>query len=244
MSIWLRALGGGLQGLGTSIMQADQEKREARGLALREAYLMKRLDATHAHQAGLQTERLDVTQSEGVATRETQQEIAETRIAAAAQQGQLDRQSRETMATERNEVIRDEGRANRGARAAGDRRLQAFTDRIRELEGRLGGQQRQDALFETFGEVYQSADPTTGETLPNYNLIRTAMGVLQDTGRPPWQIRLDAEEIEHSIRAHHSEFDEGLSALRELHYQLPAREVNRARRIFNRQTDLPGPGER
>ena len=56
VSIWLHAAAGGLQGLGTSIATADAEKREARGLALREKYLAARQGKQHTFTARTETQ--------------------------------------------------------------------------------------------------------------------------------------------------------------------------------------------
>ena len=83
MSIWLHAAAGGLQGLGTSIMTADAEKREARGMALREKYLTARQTKQHRFSAEENELARAHRAGENELTREHQTTLSEGQIAAA-----------------------------------------------------------------------------------------------------------------------------------------------------------------
>ena len=83
MSLWLHAAAGGLQGLGTSIMTADAEKRENRGLALREKYLTARQTKQNKFTALENQKGRDLRSNEGIANRALQTELTGTRIEAA-----------------------------------------------------------------------------------------------------------------------------------------------------------------
>lgn len=122
MSLWRYAIAGGLQGLGRSISLREEEQREARGMALRERFLLARqrgqqefvageaaltrdarsdeAQLTREHQTELAEQRIDAVAAEGVATREHQAELTGQRITAAAAEGAATRGHRETLQDE------------------------------------------------------------------------------------------------------------------------------------------------
>ena len=92
MSIWLNALAGGIEGLGASISAGDQEKREARGLALRDSYLTKRQETLIAAQTTARHERQDFTAGENQLARK-----------ATAEQNRLTREQQTSLAGDSQE---------------------------------------------------------------------------------------------------------------------------------------------
>ena len=82
MSLWLHAAAGGLQGLGTSIMAADAEKSEARGLALREKYLAARQGSQNQFTAGENEKNRLLSSTQREAERVLRLDLADKQITA------------------------------------------------------------------------------------------------------------------------------------------------------------------
>ena len=258
----MHALSGGLQGLGASISQRESEAREARGLALREAYLVKRLDttlaarategeATREHRTEQVETQLAARATEGEATREHQTGLTELRIDAGAAEGALTREHRTELTDigmDRDDARLDaqitaratEGSANRraaGARldkqlAAGrDEALTTVMQRLGQAQEDLTGQKRTDTIREIISGRYMTLNPDTSEIEADPATISTVMGIFQDEGKLPEQIRVSGPDILESSRKLGIDVDEAAARLRALWFQVPDKAVSRARRL-------------
>ena len=180
------ALAGGLQGVGEGLSQDAAERREMRGVALREKYLMARQQAGQAHQAGMLDKRIDASAAEGAANREHAEGMLGTRIDASAAEGAANRDNAAGMLDKRIDASAAEGAANRELRSSegaanrelrsseGDKNRAARESealaragaRIAQLQSRdtdLATMAADAELVGKLGPLYPQIDPETGE---------------------------------------------------------------------------------
>ena len=243
MSIWLHAAAGGLQGLGTSIMAAEEEKREARGLALREKYLSARQTKQHRFRSGENELTRAHRAGENELTRAHQTELSQSQIAAADTRVVEGRAHDVTMEELRgsNTMKRLEAQIAAAA-SAGDKDRRAAMERTQAsisagLQKAIAdGSQAQykDQLEETLkragtdpNEFDAEGNPVTNWALYDEMLTITALA----KGVPPWrqpprtapQIVSYAQEL--------GSFDEAVTSLKLHHYRVPERAIAQARKL-------------
>ena len=180
------ALAGGLQGVGEGLSQDAAERREMRGVALREKYLMARQQAGQEHASGMIDKRIEATAAERAVDREHAEGMLGTRIEATAAEGAANRDNAAGMLDTRIEASAAEGAANRELRASegsasrahyaseGEKNRTARDSRaLQEAGARIAQLQSRDAdlrtmaadteLVSKLGPLYPQIDPETGE---------------------------------------------------------------------------------
>ena len=249
MSVWLHAVGGGLQGLGTSMSIAAEERREMRGLAMREAYLRDRLTAEHKFRA-----------SEGEANRATRIEEANIYDATRRSEGEANRAARaDEAAAERKQ--RDEHHADTIAQrdrlaaqgrahelAILDRRLTATASQALEqanaeierlksqgydLERMTDDARLMNELAPLFPKIDEDGDIVLGldnKPTPDMQLIRAVLRVRENTGE--WPRQHDAvtfDDIRATMAAQNRSFDDTIFWLERMGYHVPNSTIQTAR---------------
>ena len=243
MSIWLHAAAGGLQGLGASIATADAEKREARGLALREKYLAARQARQHTF-SSTESELTRTHQStESELTREHNTELSESQIAAADKRAgegrthdllvegirssntmqrltsQLDHAAREGNANRRSAMERTQATINAGVQRATD---EGGLERYKELL---------DQTLERAGTNPDEFD-ADGNAVTNWGLYDEMMTLTaMAKGVPPWRqpARTGMQIIEYAQKL--GDVDTAVSWLQDRHYDVPDRAISQARSL-------------
>ena len=208
------ALGGGLNALGASITEAGRERREMRGLMLREQYFMQRLERQHELSA------LDREDRQTFAA----QQAADAAAAADARQGrgfEHDREMtgiREAGATERHGAtlansldvanIREAGADRRHRETLGHRSAENEADRalrrgehmaeaaarIEELTKKAEDPLRSIEVQQELAKMYVTTDELTGEKT-GLDLVRDANAIYAEGKEYPWEIKPTAREI-------------------------------------------------
>ena len=247
MSIWAHAVGGGLRGLGASITLAENEKREARGIALREAYLEKRQgrdQAFRASESALQrthsaatTERvIGARADEGVLNREHSAGIAGDRMEHSADQTAAIIEAREEEGAANRTLRRDEGAANRALRrdegaARRGAGMVAAARRISELEGDLDSPKLLGEVANLYSEpgVDDQGHPT-GETVPNFELAGQAIRFMKRTDEWPWDKTITVDDLYTTMRSSGKGFDETVTDLTALRFHIPPRVARTAKK--------------
>ena len=200
----MHALGGGLQGLGQSMTAAETERRENRGLALREAYMRQRMQMQHDFYAG-----------ENEADRTIRRELHDETLAARATENETDRALRRELSDEQiaaGDARAAAGRENQMAMLM-ERLKAGESQAVQELQAIIARQQaenaagaagpdtqeltRRERLLESW---YPSIDPNTGETTTNRELASAAEAVRERTGKWPNQITLTADQVAEAAR--------------------------------------------
>ena len=246
MSIWMHGLAGGLQGLGTSITTADAEKREARGLALREKYL----SARQAKQHTFRSEENELNRAhrgvENELNREHQTELSESRIDADDTRVVEGRAHDVTMEEIRGSNTMQRLEAQLAAAASeGDKNRMAAMDRtLASISAGLqnaiadGNQaQYKDQLEETLKragtdpDVFDAAgDPVTNWELYDEMLTLTAKA----EGVPPWRQPVQTADMigEYaSLPRFGGDVDAAVTWLQQRHYRVPEPAIAQARRL-------------
>ena len=252
MSLWLNAVAGGLQGLGQSISANDAEKREVRGLTLREKYLRERLDAQiearaaegvagREHQAGLTQDQIEARAAEGVAGREHQAGLTQDQIEARAAEGVAGRAHQAVLTQAQIDARAAEGVAGR-EHESGERQkdrdlrsnetLLRMSTELAQAQADLSGAQRNDKMREIFDKTYNAVNDQTGERETNPDLVATAMGIYQSQGKPPWEIKVSGADIVESAKNQGQSVDETVARLKSLWFQVPNIAVSRARSLM------------
>ena len=246
MSIWLHAAAGGLQGLGTSIMTADAEKRENRGLALREKYLSARQAKQRTYRSGENELTRAHRAEENALTREHQTELSQSQIAAANTRTVEGRAHDVTMEEIRgsNTMTRLEAQLSAAA-SEGDKNRRADMERTRAsisagLQKAIAdGSQAQykDQLEETLKragtdpDVFDAAgDPVTNWALYDEMLTLTAKA----EGVPPWRQPVQTADMigEYaSLPRFGGDVDATVTWLKQRHYRVPEPAIAQARRL-------------
>ena len=245
MSLWLHAAAGGLQGLGTSIMTADAEKREARGLALREKYLAARQGREHTFRAGENALTREHRAGENELTREHQTELSENQIAAADQRTVEGRAHDLTMEEIRgsNTMQRLEAQLEASA-TEGDKDRNALLGRTLATinagvekatrEGNL--KQYKELIAEMLERAGTDPDPESvdalGEPVTNWKLYGEMMTITElAKGVPPWRqpVRTSTQIVSYAQEL--GSFDEAVTSLKLHHYRVPERAIAQARKL-------------
>ena len=242
MSIWLHGLAGGLQGLGTSITAAGAEKREARGLALREKYLSARQTKQNKFTAGENLADRELRSREGLANRELQTDLTDTRIEAAdtrAVEGRehdlalADIRGSNTMKRLEAQLAASAKEGNAQRTAAMERTKATITAGIQNATAEGGLRQYNDLLDQTLERAGTSEEfDSEGNAVTNWKLydeLVTITALAQ--GVPPWrqpprtapQIVSYAQEL--------GSFDQAVTSLKEHHYRVPERAIAQARKL-------------
>ena len=235
MSIWKYAVAGGLQGLGTSIATAEAERRERRGLALRESYLSGRLD-----------KQLAARKTEADATRTQRAELAGIASGERIEQARLTREQRADIAgkafTQREKIAQIASDERTAVRK--DATIQSLLREVNKVTAQLSGTKRTDEVRKIAERIYTTYDEATGESVPNYELVSAAMGIWQDTGKMPDRIRISAQDLVNAVEAKENKlsFDEVVARHKALRFQVPNLAIGRARKdLEGRQSAEPAP---
>ena len=250
MSIWLNALAGGIQGLGASISAGDQEKREARGLALRESYLSKRQDKSIAAQTAHREDSQEFTAEQGKLTRALREE-----------QGKLTREHQSELAGESREFQMEMAQFTSGeamkqintrisaASSEGDKDRQAAAERLRkqlEAAGIQAARRNELASFEQFvDEVQRRAKEfpaqdsegqpiynDAGDTMPDFALEQRMVDLYIAGGNvPTWQQPpLSAQDLIDAAGVIGG-IDAAIADAKRVGYRVPDRAIAEARKM-------------
>ena len=240
MSLWKHVVGGGLQGLGASITLAENEKREARGIALREAYLQKRQgrdQAFRASESTLQrthsaatTERvIGARADEGVLNREHSAGIAGDRMEHSADQTAAIIEAREEEGAANRALRREEGAANRAVRRGEG--MAAAARRIAQLEGDLDSPKLVEEVAGLYTEeTMDDGGHPTGEREPNYDLAGQAIRFKKRTDDWPWDKTITVDDLYTTMRSSGKGFDETVTDLTALRFHIPPRVARTAKK--------------
>ena len=234
MSLWLHAAAGGLQGLGTSITAADTEKREARGMALREKYLTARQGKEHTfrsveseksrtHQTELTNLQIEATDKRTMEGRTHDLELEDIRSSSTMERLEAQLKARST-----------EGNAYR--RAAMERTLETINAGIKR-ETAAGGLRQYNALLEeTLERAGKDPDPDSfdadGNAIANWKLYDELLTITAlAKGVPPWRqpVRTAPQIVEYAQEL--GSLDAAVAALKEHHYRVPDRAITQARNL-------------
>ena len=202
MSIWLSALAGGVQGLGTSIANREQEERENRGLVLREKYLERRQDIGHAQ--GIERIELQDTLADknAVDSFGRQKELTEIQ-----KQNALERDSARAADDLANTELRQTGAMNRvkeQIKAADARQDKEMTQRLSAIQQRM----TEAAMEATNAQAAQKykrdtdqltammtvADEYSGEEVMQWDLFQTAHDIYMSSSDDPTKRKLPSQE--------------------------------------------------
>ena len=243
MSLWLHAAAGGLQGLGTSIATADAEKRENRGLALREKYLLARQAKQHTFRAGENELTRAHRAGENELTRAHQTELSQSQIAAADTRVVEGRAHDVTMEEIRgsNTMKRLEAQITAAA-SAGDKDRRAAMERTQAsisagLQKAIAdGSQAQykDQLEETLKRA--GTDPNEfdadGNAVTNWALYDEMLTLTAAAkGVPPWRqpVRTGMQIVAYAEKL--GDVGTAVSWLQERHFRVPDRAISEARQL-------------
>ena len=243
MSIWLHAAAGGLQGLGTSIMAGDAEKRENRGLALREKYLAKRQLSQNQFTAGENDKNRILRSAESQAERDLRIELTETQITAGDRRAVEGRthdlllegvRSSNTMKrlTAQLDASTKEGDANR--RAAMERTLAGINAGIQRATAGGGLEQYQELLEETLKRAGTNPEEfdADGNAVTNWALYDEMQTLTQKAeGVPPWRqpVRTGQQIVAYAEKL--GDVGTAVSWLKERHFRVPERAISQARQL-------------
>ena len=246
MSIWMHAVAGGLQGLGTSISTADAEKREARGLALREKYLMARQTQQQTFSAGENELTRAHRAGENELTRKHQTELTDTRIAADDTRVVEGRKhdiaieeirSSNTM-TRLEAQLKASAKEGNAQRTAAMERTQATIGAgIQRAITEGGLQQYQELLDETLkraGTMAKEFD-AEGKPLTNWGLYDEILTLTAKAeGVPPWRQPIQTADMigEYaSLPKFGGDVDDAVTWLKQRHYRVPEQAIAQALRL-------------
>ena len=243
MSLWLHAAAGGLQGLGTSIMAADAEKSEARGLALREKYLAARQGREHKYRTGEAALTRTHQAGEAALTREHQTVLSEGQIAAADKRVVEGRTHDLTMEeirgsntmkrlTTQLEASAREGHAQRTA--AMERTQATINAGLQRATAEGGLEQYKDLLAETLKRA--GTDPNEfdadGNAVTNWGLYDEMLTLTAAAkGVPPWRqpVRTGMQIVAYAQKL--GDVATAVSWLQERHFRVPERAIAQARQL-------------
>ena len=243
MSIWLHAAAGGLQGLGTSIMTADAEKREARGMALREKYLTARQNRQNEFTAEQGVLNRGHRSEEALAGRNLQRDLSADQIAAANQrvvEGRTHDQTMEdirgsnTMTRLEAQLAASSSEGDKNRRAAMERTQASISAGLQKAIVDGSQDQYKDQLEETLKragtdpDVFDAAgDPVTNWGLYDEMLTLTAKA----EGVPPWRqpVRTGQQIVAYAQQL--GDVDTAVTWLQERHFRVPDRAISEARRL-------------
>ena len=248
MSIWLHAVAGGLQGLGSSIATADAEKREARGLALREKYLTARQDKQNKFTSEQGALNRGYRSEEAAAGRDLQRDLSADQIEAANTRAVEGRTHDLTMTEIRgsNTMTRLEAQLA-AASSEGDKNRRAAMERTRAsinaglqkaiADGRQD--QYKDQLEETLKRAGTDPDPTSvdsaGEPVTNWTLYDEMLTLTAAAkGVPPWRQPIQTAGMigEYaSLPRFGGDVDAAVTWLKQRHYRVPKPAIAQARRL-------------
>ena len=246
MSIWLHGLAGGLQGLGTSITTADAEKREARGMALREKYLAARQAKQHTFTSEQGQLDRDLRSTEGSANRKLQTDLTDRRIAsddARAVEGRehdlalADIRGSNTMKRLEAQLAASAKEGNAQRTAAMERTKATIGAGMQRAtaEGRL--EQYNDLLDQTLERAGTMAEEFDAEGNPVTNWkLYDEMVTLTDKaqGVPPWLQPIQTADMigEYaSLPRFGGDVDAAVTWLKQRHYRVPEQAIAQAIRL-------------
>ena len=229
MSIWLHALAGGVQGLGQSIATGDAEKREARGVALREKYLMARqkqgqdfsagqADLERGHESGEREK--DRTQRGTMHTETIAAGAANTATSIAAADARAERS--DTSAMER--LTAD----NAAADDRLDKQLAAsHSAAVQRLEAQISGMSQGPSAADNVAlraavsklpflqkEVLDEEGNVVQEASPDPELVQFVVNFMQEPGnggKAPWNVNVTAEDLRTAMNEEGKGLNEVLS---------------------------------
>ena len=243
MSIWLHAVAGGLQGLGSSIATADAEKREARGLALREKYLTARQNRQNEFTAGQNTKNRLLRSEEAEKGRVHQTGLTEQQITAADKRAVGDRKHDLAMENIRgsNTMQRLEAQLT-AASSEGDKDRRAAMERTQASinaglqKATAGGSldQYKDQLEETLKRAGTDPDvfDADGNAVTNWALYDEMMTLTAKAeGVPPWRqpVRTGMQIVAYAEKL--GDVATAVTWLQERHFRVPDRAISDARRL-------------
>ena len=243
MSIWLHGLAGGLQGLGTSIATADAEKREARGLALREKYLSARQTQQQTFLAGEGELNRANRAEESELTREHQTELSQSQIAAADKRVVEGRAHDLTMEDIRgsNTMTRLEAQLTASAKegqaqrtAAMERTRASISAGLQKAIADGREEQYKDLLDETLKRAGTMAEEFDAEGNPvtNWELYDEIMTLTAEAkGVPPWRQPIQTADLigEYaSLPKFGGDVDAAVTWLKQRHYRVPEQAIAQA----------------
>ena len=189
--------------------------------------------ATRAHQTDLTELRIGAQRDEGALTREHRTELAETGLA--GDDARLDKQlaARATEGAANRTAAGD--RLDRTLKADRDKTLSTVVQRLAQVQEELTGQKRTDTIREIISDRYMTMNPDTGERESDPTTISTVMGIFQDEGKLPEQIRVSGPDILESSRKLGIDVDETADRLRSLWFQVPDKAISRARLLLTQR---------
>ena len=243
MSIWLHGLAGGLQGLGTSISTADAEKREARGMALREKYLMARQSKQHDFTAEQSALDRDFRSTEGQANRDLRSELTDTRIEAddtRVVEGRKHDLALENIRSSNTmkrldaqlEASAKEGNANRTA--AMQRTQETINAGLQRATTEGGLEKYKDLLDETLKRAgtMEKVFDAEGNPVTNWGIYDEMLTLTAKAkGVPPWRQPERTSQQIVSYAQKLGDVDTAVSWLKERHYRVQDRAIAQARRL-------------
>ena len=250
MSIWLNALAGGIEGLGVSISAGAQEKRAARGLALRESYLTTRQNTAIAAQTTAREDTQEFSDEQRELVRKATAEQNRLTLKQRTDQAGEDRKFRKELAEFTSGKVMEQINARiKAAESEGDKDRKAAAARLKEqlrAAGAQAAQRNQLAAFESFVDQVerraaeypaQDADGNLiyndeGDTVPDFDLeiemiqLAIAGGNVPTWEQPPrtaQQLMTYAEEL--------GSVDAAVAATKRVGYVVPLRAIEEARRL-------------
>ena len=202
MSIWLAALAGGVQGLGTSIANREKEDRDNRGLALRERYLERRQSI--GHEQGVERIELEDTLADenAEASFGRQKELTEIQ-----KQNALERDSARAADDLAITTLRDTGAMNRVKEqitAANARHDKEMTQRLTAIQQRMTAAateatnaqavQKYKRDTDQLTAMMTVADELSGEEVMQWDLFQTAHDIYMASSADPNNRKLPSQE--------------------------------------------------
>ena len=261
MSLWLHAIAGGLEGIGANLTAQENEKRQLRGIKLRESYQFAREERSREFQSGerqkdrdLQTgiagenredRRLAAVTAEKNSERRHQELVADKKYA---------RESDEAKHKERIEIERakvaqaaehfrsNQGRLTANAAAEVEKNRSALIAASKKLQRELEqeGYERDEARKQRYIKIYSELDLETDEMKPNMQRVAEAEGIFAQTGKDPWQNRVTADNIVESVKKRPNlSVDDVIDNLLAMNLWVPHDEQERARSMLG--SDRPNP---
>ena len=263
MSLWLHAVAGGLEGVGASLTAKENEKRQMRGIQLREVYQIAREDRSRKFQSGeadkdrISREGIESGRRDDRRMASEAREVGEERRHEESQASRTltmetaDARHAQTMDLRNRELTqaathfqttqkRLEGAKEEDQRIAQQRVSVAAQKALSDLEEE--GYEREEARREMLMKIYVNEDEVDvkGNPMPDMKAVGEAMAFYEQTGKDPWEYVVSAQELVDDVNETKMDLDEVSETLKVKLFRVPERSINRARKILGSGIEKPG----